>query len=148
MDKTVICTVGLSNSGKSTWAKAEKRHMAEWGISCRIICRDDIHRSIHGKRYDSYYNNEVSQREVEEVVWHFCHGVDAAIISACHHKRKYRDRWYRICAQYGWELQFKIFDTPVEECIRRAEAKGDDYIIPVILKQAAEFEPLTKEELS
>jgi predicted kinase len=125
----------------------EKLRLNDAGIACEVVCRDGIHLELHGERYDPAYNDRVSQVEILRTRWLFTNGYDVVIIDACHHKRKYRDRWREICKARGWELRLKIFDTPVEECLRRAEAKGDDYIIPIIKKQAAEFEPLTKEEL-
>lgn len=145
MDKKVICTVGLSNSGKSTWAFNEwKRlntdygNLIDGGCWCARVNRDTIHVDLHGKRYNPAYNDEVSRIEVKRTERHFDNGYNIVIIDACHHKRKYRNRWREICAEHGWELQFKIFDTPVEECIQRALAKGDFEIIPVIEKQASE----------
>lgn len=134
----IICTVGLSNSGKSTWANEEWNRLFKLNLPCAIVCRDDIHRDLHGERYDSAYDEKVSSEEIAKVEWLIDAEFEVVIIDACHYKRKYRDRWRKICNEYGWKLEFKIFDTPVKECIRRAEAKGDDVIIPIIKEQAAE----------
>lgn len=154
MDKIVICTVGLSNSGKSTWTFEELQRLntwhgnsIDWHSCCASVNRDTIHKDLHGKRYDPAYDAEVSRIEVEHTEYYFDRGYNIVIIDACHHKKKYRDRWQGICAGHGWDLRFKVFDISVVECLRRAMSKDDFEIIPVIKKQAAEFEPLTEEEL-
>jgi predicted kinase len=144
---TVIGTIGISHGGKSTWADFQKVLLNAGGYKCEIVCRDDIRRDLYGGRYDPTREADVSLEEVRRIGQLVRDGVDFILVPNCHHKRKDRDRLRNICRRYRCELMFEIIDTPVEECLRRAEAKGDDYIIPVIKKQAAEFEPLTEEEL-
>ena len=103
-----------------------------------IVNRDAIRLTLYDERYIAEYENEVNTLEEFMVAAHFRYGYDIVIVDACHHKREYRDRWHRIAKENGWEIRFRVVDTPAEECLRRAREKGDDYIIPVIEKQAGE----------
>lgn len=136
MTKTVICMVGLSNSGKTTVAKAIERELHYTTVT--IINRDTLRLALYNGRYDPGREQEINQLEELYVKAAFLYGYQFIIIDACHHTKSSRWRWAEICQRAGWELIFRVLDTPVEECLRRAEAKGDDYIVEVIKQQAEE----------
>jgi predicted kinase len=136
MTKTLIAMVGLSNSGKTTQAWAMWRELAY--SQAVVVNRDTIRRALYDERYIAEREEEVNAIEEIMVTAHFLYGYNIVIVDACHHKREYRKRWQKIAEENGWEIRFRIVNTPIEECLRRACEKGDDYIIPVIEKQAGE----------
>lgn len=127
--KTLICTVGLPRSGKSTWAKAQEHP---------IVNPDSIRLALHGQRFQSL---------AEPFVWATAHcmvralflaGHDTVILDATNTTEKRRAEWFN----KDWTTIFEIIDTPAEVCIERARREEDDVIIPVIERMADAYEPV------
>jgi predicted kinase len=125
----LILTVGLPRAGKSTWARKQ---------NLPIVNPDSVRLAMHGKRYLS---------EMEWLVWPFVYiiakalflaGSDTIIVDATNVSAKRREEWSRKFPEAIIEL--KIFDTPPEECIRRAKQDGMDDLVPVIQRMAAELD--------
>ena len=126
---TLVLTVGLPYSGKSTWAKAE---------GCPIVSPDGIRRAVHGQRYIE---------EAEPYVWLvarnmvqalFYAGHERVIVDATNNTRARRD-WWR---SEKWRLVVQNFPASSDECMRRAtEEHGDEEIVPVIQRMATAHEP-------
>lgn len=130
---SLVLTVGLPRSGKSTWAM-------QTGFP--VVNPDSIRYALHGQRFIP---------EAEPMVWAmarymvrslFIAGHSIVILDATNTKVHRREEWQA----HEWETFYKCFPTPAEECIRRALALDDSYIIPVIERMAAEWEGLTQEE--
>ncbi len=128
--KILICTMGLPRSGKTTWARSR-----EWPI----VNPDSIRLAIHGQRFLA---------TAEPFVWATAHAMVRALFLAGHHTvildatnltKKRRAEWFD---ESSWVTFFKVFDTPTEECIRRALATNDHEIVEVIERMAAQAEPL------
>lgn len=131
--RTLIVTVGLPRSGKTTWARSQKHP---------IVCPDSIRLALHRQRY---------VEDAEAFVWAiarvmvkslFYAGHKTVIVDACSNTRKRRDAWI----SESWMTAFKVIDTSVELCLHRAIEEGDGYIIPIIERMAAESEPLGPDE--
>lgn len=127
--KTLICTVGLPRSGKTTWARQQGHP---------IVNPDSIRLALHGQRFAGV---------AEPFVWAiarcmvrslFFAGHDVVILDATNISKKRRDEWIT----QDWLTYFKEMGTPLEECLRRAVESGDGEIIPVIERMALEYEPL------
>jgi predicted kinase len=125
--------VGLPRSGKSTEARK---------LGFPIASPDAIRLAIHGQRFVA---------EAEPFVWAiakamvralFLAGHDAVILDACNNTRKRRDEW----RSKDWDVVFNVIPTDAATCIERAEAEGDQDIIPVITRMADEHEPLGEDE--
>ena len=137
-DKTLILLVGLPRCGKSTLAAR-----LSVDLNCPIVCPDQIRLAIHGKAFD---------RESESLVWYttrimvkslFGAGHDKIILDATGITRKSRDAWK--CNQ--WAREFIEFDTPKEECIKRAKKMKREDLVEVIERMAGQYEPVSEEEL-
>jgi predicted kinase len=120
-------TLGLPRSGKTTWSKQQ-------GVP--IVCPDAIRLALHGERFIG---------SAEPFVWAiakcmvralFVAGHGTVILDATNVTKKRRDEW----KSDEWTRAFKVITTPTAECLRRAEAEGDTYIVPVIERMAAEWE--------
>ncbi len=130
---TLICTVGLPRSGKSTWARKQGHP---------VVCPDAIRLALHGNRYFA---------GAERFVWALTHvmvralflaGHQIVILDSCAVSRKRRDEWL----DPAWRTQFVLISTPPVVCIRRADEAEDAAIVPVIKRMTEEWEDLGEGE--
>lgn len=132
--KTLVCTVGLPRSGKTTWAK---------GQGHPIVNPDSIRLALHGQRFVV---------EAEPFVWAiaktmvaalFLAGHSVVVLDATNTTKKRRGEW----TDKRWQTYFRVFSATAEVCKSRAMAIGDQQIIPVIDRMDGQYEPLDSNEL-
>lgn len=123
MHKTLILTVGLPRSGKSTWAL---------GTGLSIVNRDAIRLALHGQAYIQAAEDMVTAIELYMVKALFIAGHDFVIIDAMNLKGVYRERW----ADGPWDIKVKTFQVRPDICIKRAKEDGREDLIPFIEKNA------------
>lgn len=125
----LVLTIGLPRSGKSTWSRQQ---------GFPIVNPDSIRLALHGQRYI---------QQAEPYVWAIAHtmvdslflaGHQVVILDATNTTAQRRQEW----ASKNYECYFKHIDTAPGVCITRANDADDQYIIPIIVKQAEQFEPL------
>lgn len=121
MDKTLILTVGLPRSGKSTWARS---------TGYPIVNPDSIRMALHGNAF---------LEQAEPFVWAiaysmaralFLAGHDHVVVDATNVTRARRAEWeyrFKDCA-----VMYKVFDTPKGTCIDRAIEDGRSDLVPII----------------
>lgn len=128
--KTLIITIGLPRSGKSTWARKQ-------GIP--IVNPDSIRLAIHGKNFI---------QESEDLVWCiakymvkalFLAGHDNIILDATNLTSKRRQFWI----SDNWRCVQRYFHVSVSTCIQRARDSGREDLIPIIkeMDQSKEVDP-------
>jgi len=127
MQKTLILTVGLPRSGKSTWAQKQ---------DCPIVNPDSIRLSIHGQPF---------LKEIEPLVWAIAKIMVQSLFLAGHIKVILDATNVTKERRVFWEsdlylTKFKIFRTSEKECIRRAIKDKKDYLIPVIKDMELKWE--------
>lgn len=125
---TLILTVGLPRSGKTTWAKAS---------GFPIVCPDAIRYALHGERFIALAEPFVWAIAKVMVRALFGAGHSTVVLDATNTTQKRREEWQ----SPDWTIVFQEIPTSKDECLRRADAAGDEYIKPVIERMAAEFEP-------
>ena len=127
--KTLIMTVGLPRSGKSTWART---------VGFPIVCPDAIRLALHGQPYI---------READPMVWTvatymvralFLAGHDHVILDATNLRAVLRKQW----DTPDWITTVKIFSTSATTCKERAIASGQEYLWPVIDRMVQDAELL------
>lgn len=125
--KTLIMMVGLPYSGKSTDAQA---------LGFPMVNPDSIRVAIHGHKFIP---------ETEPLVWAaakimvrslFLSGHDTVILDATNTAVKRRQEWI----SDDWLVNAHIIDIPVQECIDRAIAAGDDIMVPIIERMAEQMD--------
>ena len=127
MEKTLILTVGLPRSGKSTWALEQK---------FPIVNPDSIRIALHGNYFTP---------EAEPMVWTiarymvsalFVAGHNIIIVDATHTTSKRREFWNF----HKVKRMYKIFDIEKEICIQRAKEGKRGDLIPVIERMAENWD--------
>ena len=139
-ENTLILTVGLPQSGKSTWAKT---------LNYPIINPDSIRLAVHGKPFIAL---------AEPLVWAiakimvdalFLAGHKNLILDATNTTQKRRNEW----KSKKWKTVFKCFPEGkqvdvVDVCKKRALANKREDLVSVIDRMANQFEPLIEDENS
>jgi len=88
----------------------------------------------------------------EEKVWSFAQqmihslflaGHTLVVVDECNNTLAQRVMWKSAL----WETVWKVFNTPIEVCLNRAQATKEEYLFPVIWRKAMEFEKLDDSEV-
>lgn len=140
MSKILIMTIGLPQSGKSTWSNLQRLPM---------VNPDSIRLAIHGTPY-RYESEGLVWAHVQIMVRSlFLAGHDKVILDATNISRKRRDVWQ----SKDWVREFVEFTTPKQTCIERAYKTAKDEahlegLIGAIERMAEERDPPLTEEFS
>lgn len=126
--KTLIMTIGLPRSGKSTWAKQQGHP---------IVNPDAIRLALHGERFIGKSEPMVWVMAKYMVKSLFLAGHDTVILDATNTTKQRRDEWI----DKQWVRKFEFIKTLSHVCLDRATEENDDHIIPIIIKMAEQFEP-------
>ena len=131
--KRLICTMGLPRSGKTTWCKEQKLGP--------VVSPDAIRLALHGQPFIGH---------AEPMVWAitrymvrslFEYGYQTVVLDSTMTEEYRRNEW----ADKGWVTSFKVFETPLEECIKRAGP--NTMLVDIINRMYARWEPLCDHEL-
>jgi predicted kinase len=134
---SLILTVGLPRSGKTTWA------LLRWhGTGSPIVSPDAIRLALHGQRFQALAEPFVWAVAKVMVRALFAAGHPTVIVDATNTTRKRRDEW----RDPAWKVSFHEMDVPADECRMRARRMGDEDIIAIIDQMAAKFEPVAEDE--
>lgn len=126
-NQTLILTVGLPRSGKSTWAR-------ERGLP--MVNPDSIRLALHGKPFIP---------QAEGFVWAIAYlmakalliaGHPTIIIDATNITKKRRAEWLKRFKRYTIVLEH--FNTPASVCKERAIKDGKAELVEVISRMATE----------
>ena len=135
--KTLIVTVGIPRSGKSTWSRTTGYPM---------VNPDSFRLAIHGQPFIAEREDEVWEHVRVAVDALFIAGHDKVVLDATSITRKARTRLRTWQSQIQYKVVFKVFDTPKEICIERAKLSGTEYLIPVIERMSKAYHSLGKDE--
>lgn len=128
----LILTIGLPRSGKSTWAKSQGHP---------IVNPDSIRLALHGKDFISSSEPFVWAIAYNMARSLFIAGHKTVIIDATNTTAKRRNEWrWRFT---DVRIECKIFNTPKEECIKRAKSCGREDLIAVIEQMNERWENLS-----
>ena len=129
MEQTIILTVGLPRSGKSTWAMQQ-------GLP--IVNPDSVRLALHGQPFI---------QQAEPWVWNMVYtmaralliaGHPTIIVDATNTTKKRRDEWRKLFV--GYSIRHKVFYTSADECKERAIDSNTSYLLPVIDRMANNFD--------
>lgn len=119
--RKMIITVGVSASGKSTWANQQE--------GFKVICRD----TVRGVLFPEYHNgnykitkskeNRVSEATLNQWLVSVKQGSNV-IIADTNLNPKYREMWKQRGEDAGYVVEFKDFPITLEEAWKRDQKRG------------------------
>lgn len=131
--KTLWMTVGLPRSGKTTSARQ---------LNMPIVNPDSIRIALHGQRFIGDAEPMVWVMAKYMVIALFEAGHNDVVLDATNTTVNRREEW----VDKRWSRVFLTMQADKDECISRAELLNDSYIIPIIEKMAAQFEPVNSSD--
>lgn len=130
----LILTVGLPQSGKSTWARSTEYP---------IVNPDAIRLAIHGQSFVDLAEPFVWATAKVMVRALFGAGHTTVILDATNTTRKRRDDW----KSSDWVREYRICTTSVAVCKERATQTYRQELIEVIDQMHEQFEPIESDEI-
>ena len=124
----LILTIGLPRSGKTTWAR---------NSGYPIVNRDSIRLALHGQIYLAEAESMITAMEDYMVKALILAGHETIVIDATHITPTRRARWIN---PDRWELRYKVFPLPMEDCIKLAKQDNRPELIPVIERMAENWD--------
>lgn len=132
--KTIYVMVGLPRSGKSTVCKL---------LGFPIVSKDAIRLTVHGTPFkedmESYVHG-VCDLMVNSL---FNAGHKGVIVDECHVTIASRSRWENL----GYAVRIVYIPTGRKECIDRARASGQEYLVPIIKRMDHNFHRPSEHEV-
>ena len=129
----LILTVGISASGKTTWAESQKNIVN--------INRDNIRFSVvqPGSDWSTYKFNKKNEKRVTELELNAATEVTKfgsdIIISNTNLNSKTREFWKDFAKHHNYEFEIKEFPITLEEAIKRDNLRQNGVGEQVIRKQ-------------
>ena len=127
---TLILTIGLPGSGKSTYAR--ERAQAD-PINVRISERDLVREQLTGSRRDHSQETRVTAVQRLQVGDWLTAG-HVVIVADTNLRWKYRKQWVKLAETLNVPVEFVHMDTPIEVCIERDAQRPDPVGEEVIRK--------------
>ena len=128
--KTLVCTVGLPRSGKTTWALS---------TPFPVIHPPTIRQFIQGKTLEPI-DSLVWSILITTVNYLFNAGHNCIVVDGCHTTYRERVFW----RNYSWTTRFMVMRVGENICLSRTE---DPKVKDFISKLARNYEPLCEDEL-
>jgi predicted kinase len=144
----VIILFGLPASGKSTFAKTQLNLRTDYVR----VNRDDIRQMIKGGMTDDYKIEELVSDTEKTIIIGALTRNQHVIVDNTHLKMSFINTIIKYANDYA-DIEFKVFDVDVEECIQRDMDRinpvGEDVIRRmnenfINLKSIFKFEPIPK----
>lgn len=124
----IYATIGISGSGKSTWAN---KFSEENDIP--IVSSDAIREEL-GDINDQSQNKKVFQIFHSRVARHLDEG-KSVIADATNYSEQAREPFFDIAKQKGVDIEWQYFNTPLKLCISRNNKRNRKVPEDVIMKQ-------------
>ncbi len=149
--KKIIITIGISGSGKSTWAKEFCRENPDF----IRINRDDIRKSMLSVSLNEYHkwNNDEKYR-IEKLVslQHNQLLINAlkdgwkVVLDNTHLRASAINEYRKLLTEHfeAFEMEYKVFETPLEDCLKNDQNRADVVGETVILEQVEKLKILRK----
>lgn len=131
----MIITVGVSGSGKTTWAKAHVEHSPKQWV---IISRDEARRELFPEfAPHEYKHTEAREKKVSsycESLFNLSTGLDNNVIIADNNLNPaYRELWKIRGEESGYEVTFQDFPMTYEEILQRNQYRGTTSLPSTVL---------------
>lgn len=125
----MIITVGVSGSGKTTWAQAHVDQNTNGMQDWVIIARDEARRSLFPEfKTHEYKHTKAREKKVSEHCEHLFNVAvkkgQHVIIADTNLNSKYRELWKKRGEENGYDVEFKDFSMTFEEILQRNQHRG------------------------
>lgn len=125
---------GLPASGKTTFAKELVRNDGNWVR----VNKDDLRNMLNGGKWSSGRESLVVRLE-SRLVRHALKSGKNVVIDNTNFNLAHERRYREIAKQYNADFEIKEFDTPLEECIKRDNARPNGVGETVIRKMYNQY---------
>lgn len=137
MRGTVVLTIGLPGSGKTSWFR--RRAITPLSSDLlRMMLFDDIAEQRYQDLVFSTLRYLLRARLIAHMPWNY---VDATNLSP-----RERRGWIKMSQEFGYEVHAVFFDVPVEVCVERNTRRGRMVPDDVMQRMAGKLRPPTFEE--
>lgn len=123
----VVITVGISGSGKSTWAHGFVRDNPDW----TIVCRDDI-RLMHGLKHGE--NENLVTRVHRNLIEVSLEDGLNVIVADTNINEGFRNKLVKFAHEHGADVEIKVFDINLDVAIVRDSQRAAS-VGPVVIKR-------------
>lgn len=110
----IIFLKGLPASGKSTWANTYCFN----DLNTIRLNKDEIREELGNLPWSREFEAKVLETQRTRGLKYIELG-KSLIIDDTNFASKHEDYWREVAKKYNYEFEIKVFDTPVDECIRR-----------------------------
>ena len=138
-----IVTIGVSASGKTTWAKEQQGY--------EVVCRDDVRRNIltrvlrrplePGELWKKWkWKDEDKVTDiVNDLLQHSADMGKNVIVADTNLNNHYRTKLIEQLDALGYEVETKVFNVSFEEACKRDAGRADGVGHSVLMKQWMQF---------
>jgi len=134
---TVILSIGLPGSGKSSWFKRHNIRPLSSDLLRELLFDDEQEQRFQ----DLVFSNLRSMLKARLIARRPMSYVDATNLTP--HDRH---SWIKLAKDYGYDVQGLFFDVPLEVCLERHQRRGRVVPEAIMRKMAAKLKPPTFEE--
>ena len=134
----LILTVGISGSGKTTWAEEFTRNRGDWAN----VNRDDFRFALLTsgiRNWSAYEFNRKNEKEVTNAVINAVKSYEQEgmniIISDTNLSHRVRDSWKNAANNMGYDFEIKEFPISWEEAVKREAQRSGGVGISVLRSQ-------------
>jgi predicted kinase len=134
---TVVLTIGLPGSGKTSWFR--RRAITPLSSDLlRMMLFDDIAEQRYQDLVFSTLRYLLRARMIARMPWNY---VDATNLSP-----RERRGWIKMAQEFGYEVHAVFFDVPIEVCAERNARRGRMVPDEVMQRMAGKLRPPTFDE--
>lgn len=136
--KKIIMTVGCPGSGKSTWA----REYVLKNPGFFVTTRDDFRAAIIGNPARNEYKfskqkesivTDMQFSTVKDILYRG-DSVKGVIVADTNLKEPTRAKWESFAKEFGWQIEYKLFDVSWTELLSRNFFRGDKAVPKEVLR--------------
>lgn len=144
MSKGIVVTVGISNSGKSTWARQFVKDTHKNYVE---VNRDELRIAMFCEGNRAEYVNYKFRKDKEDLVTSMqevaIRSVIASgkgvVVSDTNLNPEHRNRFKELAKAMGVPYKEKVFDVPLEVCVARSKKRDISIPVSVLERQYKQF---------